>query len=53
MFFFFLCNFVVTSFNVFSVVSQPPPNINSIGEVYNSLGTKSLTLFVGYHWATG
>ena len=34
-------------------LSPPPPNMNSIGEVCNSLGTDSLTLFVRNHWATG
>ena len=34
-------------------LSRPPPNMNSIGEVCNSLGLDSLTTFVGNHWATG
>ena len=34
-------------------LSGPPTNMQLIGEVCDSLGTDSLTLFVGYHWATG
>ena len=34
-------------------LSQPPPNMNSIREVCDTLGTESLTSFVGNHWATG
>ena len=34
-------------------LSQPPSNMNSIGEVCNSLRTDSLTIFVGNHLATG
>ena len=34
-------------------LSQPPPNMNSIREVCNSLGADYLTSFVGHHWATG
>ena len=33
-------------------LSGHPPNMNSIGEVCDSLGTDSLTLFVGNHWVT-
>ena len=34
-------------------LSRPPPNMNSIREVCDSLGLDSLTMFVRYHWATG
>ena len=34
-------------------LSRPPPNMNLIRKVCNSLGTKSLTSFVGSHCATG
>ena len=34
-------------------LSRPPPNMNLIGEVCDSLGTDSLITFVGNHWATG
>ena len=34
-------------------LSLAPPNMNSIWEVCDSLGTDSLTSFVGNHWATG
>ena len=34
-------------------LSPPPPNMNWIQEMCNSLGNISLTLFVGNHWATG
>ena len=34
-------------------VSRPPPNLNSIWEVCESLGRTSLTSFGGNHWATG
>ena len=33
-------------------LSGHPPNMNSIGEVCDRLGTDSLTSFVGNHWAT-
>ena len=34
-------------------LSRPPPNMNLIGEVCDSLGKDFLTSFVGNHWATG
>ena len=34
-------------------LSPPPPNMNLIREVYDSLGNDSLTLFARNHWATG
>ena len=34
-------------------LSRPPRNINLIGQVCDSLGKDSVTLFVGNHWATG
>ena len=33
-------------------LSLPPPNLNLIQGVYNSLGSNSLTLFGGNHWNT-
>ena len=35
-----------------SYLSRPPPNMNSIGEVCDSLGKDSLTSIVGNHWTT-
>ena len=33
-------------------LSQTPPNMSSIGAVFNSLGKTSLTSLVGNYWAT-
>ena len=44
---------LVISLHPDGYLTSPPPNMNSIREVCDSPVTKSLTLFVGNHWATG